>query len=49
MMKKRREKMDKCLRYLNQWVLRFPPEKRRKMNKIALVLLQKYFQVLKEK
>ena len=27
--KKRDEKMDKCLRYLKQWVLRYPPEKKR--------------------
>ena len=33
---RRIEKMDKCPRYLKQWVLRCPPEK--KMNKIALVL-----------
>ena len=26
--KKRDEKMDKCLRYLKQWVLRCPPKKR---------------------
>ena len=42
------EKMDKCLRYLKQWVLRCPPEKKREMNKIAHVLLQKYFQASKE-
>ena len=30
------EKMDKCSRYLKQWVLRCPPEK--KMNKIAPAL-----------
>ena len=42
------EKMDKCLRYLKQWILRCPPKKR-KMNKIAPVLLQKYFHVLKER
>ena len=42
--------MDKCLRYLKQWVLRCPPEKKeREMNKIAHVLLQKCFQVLKER
>ena len=28
--KKRVEKIDKCLRYLKQWVFRCPPEKRRK-------------------
>ena len=40
--KKRVEKkMDKCPRYVKQWVLRCPPKK--EMNKIALVLLQKYF------
>jgi hypothetical protein len=31
--------MDKCLKYLKQWVLRCPPEKR-EMNKIAHVFLQ---------
>ena len=38
--------MDKCSRYLKQWVLRCPPEKKKKkreMNKIAPILLQKYF------
>ena len=36
--KKRVEKkMDKCPRYLKQWVLRCPPEKR-EMNKIAPAL-----------
>jgi hypothetical protein len=34
---KRVEKMDKCPRYLKQWVLRCPPEKR-EMNKIAPAL-----------
>ena len=37
------EKMDKCPRYLKQWVLRCPPEKKREMNKIAHVFLQKFF------
>ena len=41
--------MDKCLTYLKQWVLRCPPEKIEMTNKIAPVLLQKYFQVLKER
>ena len=41
--KKRVEKkMDKCPRYLKQWVLRCPPEKKkrreREMNKIARAL-----------
>ena len=42
--KERRKKRDekkwtqKCLRYLKQWVLRSPPEKIEKMNKIAPVL-----------
>ena len=27
--KKRVEKMDKCPRYLKQWVLRYPPKKER--------------------
>ena len=38
--------MDKCPRYLKQWVLRCPPEKRKKereMNKIAHVFLPKFF------
>ena len=50
--KKRKElkKMDKCPRYLKQWVLRCLPEKKRKeMNKIAYVFLQKYLQVSKER
>jgi hypothetical protein len=41
---------DKCLRYLKQWVLRYPSEKRKKrkeMNKIAHVLLQKDLQTQK--
>ena len=41
--------MDKCPRYLKQWVLRCPPEKKKEMNKIAPVLLQNYFQVSKER
>ena len=45
--------MDKCPRYLKQWVLRCPPEKKRErkeeMNKIAHVLLQSCFQVSKER
>ena len=28
--RKRDEKMDKCLRYLKQWVLRCPPEKKQR-------------------
>ena len=38
------EKIDKCPRYLKQWVLRCPPEKKKKkeMNKIAHVFLQKF-------
>ena len=31
--KKGVEKMDKCPRYLKQWVLRCPPEKRKKERK----------------
>jgi hypothetical protein len=27
--------MDKCSRYLKQWILRCPPEKKKEMNKIA--------------
>ena len=39
--KKRVEKkIDKCLRYLKQWVLRFLPRKKREMNKIAPALWQ---------
>ena len=46
--KKRVEKkMNKCPRYFKQWVL-IPAEKRREMNKIAHVFLQKYFQVSKQ-
>ena len=43
--KKSIEKMDKCLRYLKQWILRCPPEKNREreMNKIAYVFLQSIF------
>ena len=35
------QKMDKCPRYLKQWVLRCPPEKK-EMNKIAPILLQMF-------
>jgi len=41
------DKMDKCPRYLKQWVLWCPPKKRRKerkVNKIAHVFLLKVFQ-----
>ena len=43
--------MDKCLRYLKQWVLRCPPEKKREeeMNKIAHVFLQIYFPISKKR
>jgi hypothetical protein len=43
--KKVLKKMDKCPRYLKQWVLRCPPEKKeeKEMNKIAHVFLQKCF------
>jgi hypothetical protein len=42
--------MNKCLRYLKQWVLRCPPEKKkREMNKMAPVLSQKYFQVSRKR
>jgi hypothetical protein len=40
--------MDKCPRYLKQWVLRCPPEKEEEeeeMNKIAHIFLQSCFQV----
>jgi hypothetical protein len=40
--KKELEKMDKCLRYLKQWVLRCPPKKKKEMNKIAPILLQMF-------
>ena len=44
--KKKLKKMNKCSRYLKQWVLRCCLRKRRiKMNKIAHVFLQKYFKV----
>jgi hypothetical protein len=33
-----KEKMEKCLRYLKQWVLRYPPKK--EMNEIAPALYQ---------
>ena len=39
--RKRNEKMDKCPRYLKQWVLRCLLEKR-EMNKIAHDFLQKF-------
>jgi hypothetical protein len=46
--KERVEKMDKCPRYLKQWVLRCPLEKKRKeMNKIANDLLQSIFKFQK--
>jgi hypothetical protein len=43
--------MDKCPRYLKQWVLRYPPEKMKKkeMNKIAHVLLQKISKLKRER
>jgi hypothetical protein len=43
------EKMDKCPRYLKQWVLRCLPERKKEMNKIAHIFLQSCFQVLKER
>jgi hypothetical protein len=46
------KKIEKCLKYLEQWVLRCPPErkeKKKEMNKIAYVFLQSCFQVLKER
>ena len=47
---KEMEKMGKCPRYWKQWILRCPPEKKKKkMNKIAHVLLQSCFQVSKER
>jgi hypothetical protein len=36
--KKRVQKMDKCPRYLKEWVLRCSPEKKKRMNKTAPVL-----------
>ena len=53
-MKKRKkgwEKMDKCPRYLKQWILRCPPRKKRKekLNKITHVFLQSCIQVSKER
>jgi hypothetical protein len=47
--KKALEKMDKCSRYLKQWVLWSSPEEKREMNKIAHVFLQSCFQVSKER
>ena len=48
--RKRWEKMDKCPRYLKQWVLRCPPEKKEeKMNKIPYVFFQSCFQVSKDR
>jgi hypothetical protein len=44
--KKRVEKMDRCPRYLKQWVLRCPPEK--KMNKITHILLQIFLSFKRE-
>ena len=41
--KKVLKKMDKCPRYIKQWVLRCPLEKKEKMNKIAHVYLQSCF------
>ena len=43
------EKMDKCPRYIKQWVLRCPPEIKEETNKIAHVFLQSCFQVSKER
>jgi hypothetical protein len=43
------KKIDKCLRYLKQWVLWCPPEGKKEMNKIAHVFLQSCFQVSKER
>jgi hypothetical protein len=40
--KKSWEKMDKFPRYLKQWVLRCPPEKKKAINKITLALLQMF-------
>ena len=36
------EKMDKCPKYLKQWVLRCPHEKKKEMNQRAHVFLQKF-------
>ena len=47
--KKVEKKIDKCPRYLKQWVLRCPPKKKKEMNKIAPVPLQNYFHVSKER
>jgi hypothetical protein len=41
------KKMDKCSRYLKQWILICPPKKEK--NKIAHVFLQSCFQVLKDR
>jgi hypothetical protein len=45
--KEKVEKMDKCSRYLKQWVLRYLPEKRKEMNKISNDLLQSIFKFQK--
>ena len=42
------EKMDECPRYLKQWVLRCP-SKKREMNKIAHIFLQKCFQSINKR
>ena len=42
-----KEKMDKCSRYLKQWVLRCPPKK--EMNKIAHVFLQRCLKILNKR
>ena len=41
--------MDKCPRYLKQWVHRCWLEKNKEMNKIAPIFLQNYFYVSKER
>ena len=46
------KKMDKYPRYLKQWVLRCPPEKKRRkkeMNKIAHVFMQGYVSKFQKK
>jgi hypothetical protein len=47
-MKKRRDKVDQCLRYLKQWVLSCLPKKRKKMNKDSPCSLVEIFSSFKK-
>ena len=42
------KKMDKCPRYLKQWVHRCPPEREREINKIPYVFLQMFLSFKRE-